>query len=47
VPASAAIAAVGPGQGIELGTGKMFAAGAAVSASAKNPYLIYKIAFLH
>jgi hypothetical protein len=47
MPAAAAIAAIGPGQRVELGTGKMFTAGAAMPASAKDPYLVNKIAFFH
>ena len=34
-------------QRIEFCTGKMFAAGATMSASAKDPYLVNKICFLH
>ena len=42
-----AIAAIGSGQRIEFCAGKMFAAGATMPASAKDPYLVNKVCFLH
>src|ERR1700761_6220483 len=45
--AAAAVAAVRPGHGIELGLHEMLAAGTAVSASAKDPDLVDKVRFLH
>jgi len=42
-----AITTIGPGQRIEFGTGKMFTAGAAMAASAKDPYLVNEVCFLH
>lgn len=44
---SAAITTIWAGKGIELGSHKMPAAGTTMPASAKNPDLIYKIAFFH
>jgi hypothetical protein len=38
-----AISAIGAGLGVEFGTHKMLAARAAMSASTKYPYLIYKV----
>ena len=45
--AAAAITPVGAGQRIVFGAHKMFDTGAAMAAPAKNPDLIYKIAFFH
>ena len=42
-----AIAAIGPGQRVEFSAGKMLTAGTTVPASAKDPYLVNKICFLH
>jgi hypothetical protein len=47
MPASSAIAAIGSGQRIEFCTGKMFTTGATMPASAKDPYLVNKVCFLH
>ena len=41
------IATIWSGQRIEFSTGKMFAAGTAMPASAKDPYLVNEICFLH
>ena len=43
----ATITAIGPAHGCELIAHEMFVTGAPMTAAAKNPYLIYKIAFLH
>jgi len=45
--ASSAIATIGSGKRIEFSTCKMPAAGAAMPASAKDPYLVNKVCFLH
>ena len=45
--ASPPITAIRSGQRIEFCTGKMPAAGAAMPASAKDPYLVNKVCFLH
>ena len=44
---SSAIAAIGTGKSIEFSSHKMFAARAAMAASAINAYLINEIAFFH
>ena len=45
--ATTAIAPIGTSERIEFSTGKMFAAGAAMAAPAKDPYLVNKICFFH
>jgi hypothetical protein len=45
--APATIAPIGSCPGIKLGAGHVFAAGAAMTALAKNAYVIYKIRLLH
>jgi hypothetical protein len=47
MPSSSPIATIRPGKWIEFCTGKMFAAGATMPASAKDPYLVNKVCFLH
>jgi len=45
--ASSSITAIWSGKRIEFGPGKMSTAGATMAASAKNSYLVNKIAFFH
>lgn len=45
--APSSVAAIGPCQWVEFGTGKMPAAGAAMAAPAINSYLVNEIGFLH
>jgi hypothetical protein len=47
VSSPASIATIGAGFGVELGAGKMPAAGTTVPAFAEHPYVINEIRFLH